>query len=255
MLKKIGEEALGNGMTVEWAWCDNVESPRDWEDNLGHILTWSRGCDSPDENPWADPVDFVADMLCEHFTFAELHGAVSAGRIGSLRFEAGEDGEERLLAWYKSMITGRAGWDDVEDYGDYRDKETLARAVAECAEAPSLLQEKIVLKTVYRMEHSGVAYSTSSFGDPWDSGAVGFIWADDDDVSSWFGGVPISREKVSKRLDFEVERYSQWVGGETYAVMLSDAEDNILDCVCGYIGDDGLEVGIEDMRKQAKRAA
>lgn len=135
MLKKIGEEALGNGMTVEWAWCDNVESPRDWEDNLGHILTWSRGCDSPDENPWADPVDFVADMLCEHFTFAELHGAVSAGRIGSLRFEAGEDGEERLLAWYKSMITGRAGWDDVEDYGDYRDKETLARAVAECAEA------------------------------------------------------------------------------------------------------------------------
>ena len=24
---------------------------------------------------------------------------------------------------------------------------------------------------------------------------------------------------------------------------------------CGYIGDDGLEVGIEDMRKQAKRAA
>ena len=62
-------------------------------------------------------------------------------------------------------------------------------------------------------------------------------------------------EKVGKRLDFEVERYSQWVGGETYAVMLSDAEGNILDCVCGYIGDDDLEVGIEDMREQARPAA
>ena len=52
-----------------------------------------------------------------------------------------------------------------------------------------------------------------------------------------------------------MERYSQWVGGETYAVMLSDAEGNVLDFVCGYIGDDGLEIGIEDMREQAKRAA
>lgn len=99
------------------------------------------------------------------------------------------------------------------------------------------------------------ALLTSTAIDRWDSGAVGLIWADEDDVSSWFGGVPTSREKASKRLDFEVERYSQWVGGETYAVMLSDAEGNVLDFVCGYIGDDGLEIGIEDMREQAKRAA
>lgn len=250
MLKKIGEEALGNGMTVEWAWCDNVESPRDWEDNLGHILTWSRGCDSPDENPWADPVDFVADMLCEHFTFAELHGAVSAGRIGSLRFEAGEDGEERLLAWYKSMITGRAGWDDVEDYGDYRDKETLARAVAECAEAPSLLQEKIVLKTVYRMEHSGVAYSTSSFGDPWDSGAVGFAWATDEDALRWSGRA-MDRAEAEGRLDEEVGRYSSWADGDTYGLELFDADGNAVEYVAGYIGEEDLEYGVAEMKALA----
>ena len=50
MLEKIGEEALGNGMTVEWALCDDVESPRTWEDNLGHMFTWARGYDSPDEH-------------------------------------------------------------------------------------------------------------------------------------------------------------------------------------------------------------
>ena len=218
------------------------------------MLTWSRDFNSPDENPWADPVDFVADMLCERFTFAELHDAVSAGRLGSLKLETGEDGEERLLAWYKSMISGRAGWDEVDDYSDYRDKETLARAVAECAEAPGLLQEKIVLKTVYRMEHSGVAYSTSSFGDPWDSGAVGFIWADDDDVSSWFGGVPTSREKVSKCLDFEVERYSDWANGEVYTVSLNDADGNVIETVGGCIGDRDLELGIAEMEDIARAA-
>ena len=55
MLEKIGEEALGNGMTVEWAWCDDVESPRTWEDNLGHMFTWARGNNSPDEHGHKHP--------------------------------------------------------------------------------------------------------------------------------------------------------------------------------------------------------
>lgn len=254
MTDAIGSKALENGWKVEWGWSDWAESPRDGELNLGHMLTWARGFNSPDDNPWADPVDFVADMLCERFTFAELHDAVSAGRLGSLRFETGGDGEERLLVWYRSMITGRTGWDEVEDYSDYRDRETLARAIAECAEAPGLLQEKVVLKTVYMLEHSGVAYSTGSFGDPWDSGAVGFIWADDDDVSSWFGGVPTSREKVSKRLDFEVERYSDWANGEVYTVSLIEADGDVIEAVGGCIGDRDLELGIAEMEDIARAA-
>lgn len=250
----IGSKKLENGWKVEWGWSDWAESPRGKEANLGHMLTWSRDFNSPDENPWADPVDFVADMLCERFTFAELHDAVSAGRLGSLKLETGEDGEERLLAWYKSMITGRAGWDEVENYSDYRDKETLARAVAECSEAPSLLQGKMVLKTVHRMEHSRVAYSTGSFGDPWDSGAVGFIYADEDDAARF--GIPATdRERIAKILDEEVERYSEWADGETYMVALCDAEGGLIDLVGGYIGDEDLRLGIEDMRSIALSAA
>lgn len=43
MTEAIGKEILENGLAIEWAWCPEVESPREWEDNLGHMLTWSRG--------------------------------------------------------------------------------------------------------------------------------------------------------------------------------------------------------------------
>jgi hypothetical protein len=36
---------------------------------------------------------------------------------------------------------------------------------------------KAVLLTVYMFEHGGVALSTGDFGDPWDSGQVGWIYA------------------------------------------------------------------------------
>ena len=254
MLEKIDEMELGGGYTVEWAYCGDVESPRAWDDNLGSFYTWTRGYRSPDENTWRDEQEFVKAMLEEHFTFGELHGAVEAGKLSSLRFEVDGEGAEHLMAVYRSMLTGKVGWDAVADYDDYRDLETLAEAVSWCAEAPSLLGERMVVKTVYMLDHSGVAYSTSPFCDRWDSGAVGFICADDDAVSSWFGGVPASRDQVEKILDAEVDRYSAWANGECYAVMLSKG-DEMIDCVGGYIGDEELEGGIEDMRRRVPAAA
>ncbi len=255
LLHKIGEEAQGNGTVIEWAYCDDVESPRTWEDNLGHMLTWARSYNSPDDNPYKSPEDFMKGMLEEHFTFEELLDAVRSGMFEALRLKEDGQGRERLEAMYRSWLTGEKGWDEVDEFDAYPDSETLADAIAQCADATALLGKAVTLKTVYMLDHSGVMYSTTPFVDRWDSGAVGFIWADDEDVASWFGGVRTSRDEVEKRLDFEVERYSQWADGQAYAVMLSDADGDMLDCVWGYIGDDDLEVGIEDMREQAKSAA
>ena len=254
MLRKIDEMDLGGGYVIEWAYCDDVESPRAWDDNLGHFHTWVRGYSSPDENPYADEVQFVSSMLQERFTHEELLGAVRAGKLPTLRLEADGEGVERLLALYRNMLTGKVGWDVVQDYEDCRDLETLADAAACSAGAPALLGERMVIKTVYMLEHSGIAFSTSPFCDRWDSGAVGFIYADGDDVSSWFGGMRASRDKVEEILDAEVERYSAWANGESYAVMLSKG-DEMVDCVGGYIGDEELEIGIADMRGQVPSAA
>ncbi len=255
MIDFIDEETLGNGMKIQWGWVSDVESPRTWDDNLGHMLTWTRRYCSPDENAYDTPELFMEDMLKTHFSFEELEEAVRSGMFSELRFERDEQGREHLTALYRSLITGRCSWDVVEEFESYPDADTLAETIAQCREAPDLLSQAVVLKTVYMLDHSGISYSTSDFCDRWDSGPVGFVWADEDDISSSFGGMPVSRDKVREILDAEVARYSQWANGETYAVMLSDADDNLIECIGGYIGDDDLEVGIADMRRIAATAA
>lgn len=250
MLEKIDEETLPGGYVIEWAYDRDVESPRTWGGNLGHMYTWSRSFCSPDNNPYEDEADFMRDMLQERFTHDEMLDAVRENAFDSLRIVKNY-GEERLQALYKSYLTGREDWGDVEDYNEWRDAEEIAGAIAQCAEAPEFLARKGVLLTVYRFEHSVVAYSTSSFNDPWDSGAVGFIWVSDDDIAREYGDASeASRAKARRVLEGEVGEYSAWANGECYAVTLSK-DDVVIESCGGYLGDEGLADGIDEMRRLA----
>ncbi len=248
----IGEEELPGGYTIEWEYDPDMESPRTF-DNLGHMYCWGGRIVSPDENPYRDECEFVKSKLLELFTGRELEKAVRDGMFGSLRFAVGEDGAEHLESLCVSTVAGPS-WYPVDDWEEWRDEQELAEAIADCPEAVELLSRKMVILTVYRLEHSGVAYSTRPFNDPWDSGAVGFIWADEDDVSNWFAGLRASRDGVARILSDEVEDYSAWANGETYAVFLLKGDVQV-DACFGYIGDDALEDAIGEMRSQAKAAA
>ncbi len=235
---------LSEGYVIEIVG-DDAESPRDSEENLGHMYTWGRSFCSPDANPYEDEEEFVRDMLRDRFSHDELKAAVEAGTFSSLRFNDGH-----LEARYASMITGRTGWDIVQDYEEWQDAEELAAAIACCAEAPQLLMDKLIIMTVYRFEHSAVAYSTKSFGDRWDSGAVGFIWCETSKAAEWFGASedPADlRRRAMRWMDYEVERYSQWANGEVYGVVLSK-DDVQIDSVWN-VYEDELEEAIEDMKQ------
>lgn len=226
MVDVIETVELEGGWRIEVSRSDDAESPRA-EDNLGHIVTWTASCLSPDDNPWARPEDFVEEMLSRLFAPGELCAAIEAGKLGS----------------------GPAGLISREQ-GDGPDDEGLARAVAQCAGAPRLLGEKMAIKTVYLLDHSGVSYSTAPFGDPWDSGAVGFAWATDEDALRWSGRA-IDRAEAEGRLDEEVGRYSSWADGDTYGLELFDADGNAVEYVAGYIGEEDLEYGVAEMKALA----
>ena len=96
---------------------------------------------------------------------------------------------------------------------------------------------------LYLMDHSGLSMGCSDYGDPWDSGQVGWIYMSATDVAKEYGSLVGSDwyekyhpgktldEVVIEMLKGEVETYSQYLEGQVYGFDLVSIEPN---------GDDGF---------------
>lgn len=104
----------------------------------------------------------------------------------------------------------------------------------------------VIILPVYMYQHSGTAFSTAPFGDPWDSGQIGFIWCNKEDIEN--GGLEVNEETlktVEKCLLNELDTYEAWVNGSCYEFTTTDIESGEeLDSVCGYYGFDFKENGL-----------
>lgn len=227
------------------SWEDCSESPREWC-NIGHFLTWAGRYGSPDENLFADPMGLLEELLGEFFGYAELAAAVEGGRIPGLRFDGRGVLEEQ--GW-------KGGWSEVygweaEDDEECR-KDALCEAMAEeLAACRRLLDDKICILPVFMFDHTGIAYSTVDFNDPWDSGFVGFIYASSADLEKAGIEQGRPRKEVERYLRKEVERYSQWANGEVFCLELYDKDGELVDSV-GGVYDDMLEEQAEQLVKDA----
>jgi hypothetical protein len=106
---------------------------------------------------------------------------------------------------------------------------------------------------LYLYDHSGITMSTSPFSCPWDSGQVGWIYADDNDIRAEYGVKRISkqlREKVAKGLSAEVEVYDQYLTGQVYGWTLRDAGGEVIDSCAGYYGDEGRIEAINQAKQE-----
>lgn len=137
-------------------------------------------------------------------------------------------GPEGFTRWLAEM-TGTA-WGDTSD--------AVCRRIAD--------REYIVLP-VYLFDHSGLALSTSPFGDPWDSGQVGYIFCSKADARNEWGVKRLSKKRemqVIDQLKAEINEYSQWLGGDCWGYMIDsvspdDPEEVIaegIDACWGFIG-------------------
>ncbi len=233
----------GGELVISWEDCS--ESPREWC-NVGHFLTWAGRYGSPDENLYHDPMGLLKELIDEFFGYAELVAAVEVGRIPGLRF--GGRGVLEEQCW-KGGWSDVYGWDEEDDEGCRKDVlcEAMAEELSACRR---LLDEKICILPVFMYVHSGVAYGTADFNDPWDSGFVGFIYATPADLDEAGIEQGRPREEIVRRLKAEVERYSQWANGEVFFLELYDKDGELVDSI-GGIYDDMLEEHVEQLVKDA----
>lgn len=195
-------------------------NPRDY-DNVGTFITWDRGYNSPDPNEYSSPDDFLLAWRGGWSVMDET--GETFGDVYDTEDEARED-----IYWYE------------EGRGIMPDMGTAGRV-------PGIGAGGFMLP-VFKFEHSGVAYNTGGFNDPWDSGQVGFIYMTAETVAKEYAQsetYPTAESWALACLKGEVSEYSSWASGEVYGYVLSEwvgnygGEDTYreVDSCWGFIGD------------------
>lgn len=101
--------------------------------------------------------------------------------------------------------------------------------------------------TVSMYDHSGVHIYEGHPNCPWDSGRIGFVFLDKEEVRKWYNVKRISnktKEKAVALMRAQLKTYASYVNGETYAYTVEDSQGEILDSMGGFIGSDHEESGL-----------
>jgi hypothetical protein len=94
---------------------------------------------------------------------------------------------------------------------------------------------------IYMYDHSGITFKTTSFGDRWDSGQIGFACANYKDfgLTEW--------QDLDSIVCSLLEEYQNYIDGEVYAVFLYDSETGeSIDSMSGFSSEEeAMQSGIE----------
>lgn len=163
---------------------------------------------------------YVAEIV--HDNYPE-NPREQGGQIGTMwcwhpRYDLGSKAERRDTR--RPNLGRLGGWDAVE--------KAIMREI-----------KPVVILPIFMYDHGGVSLSPSPFSCPWDSGQVGYIFAERKVLKDY--GVKIATAKVKAKIEDalkgEIREYSAYSNGETYYWrLLKDGE--VVDSCSGYYGDD-----------------
>ena len=95
----------------------------------------------------------------------------------------------------------------------------------------------MVILPLYLYDHSGITMNTCGFSCPWDSGQVGWIYADKAMIEQEHGKItPEILEKVRQTLEAEVKEYDYYLTNQCYGFQLFK-EDVEVDSCWGFLGE------------------
>ncbi len=199
----------------EWA-----EDPRKWS-NLGTMVCSHRRYNLGDEK-----VDDLEEWLCDMARSFDSDFEKYCDRLDNLNYP-GAYGSREWLEHARKIS---------------RDKADRAMEIVEA---------NAVILPLYLYDHGGITMSTNRFPCSWDSGLVGFIYADRKKILEEYSRKKLSpnlREKVADLLESEVKTYDQYIMGDVYyyeVQLVTEDEDgdeslHELDSCGGLFGSDDM---------------
>ncbi len=108
--------------------------------------------------------------------------------------------------------------------------------------ADDWLRDAAVKLPIYMYDHGGVSLATTPFGCNFDSGQVGWVYVNHQDIRD--GKVTLAQAEEILRKEIKLQ--DQYIKGEVYGVRIVDEDGEDMDSVWGFYGDDWKDNGIMD---------
>jgi len=194
-------------------------NPRTDYDNLGKMVCWHSRYNLGDEHDYDEPRDFLQKKLFEMYSSypssqygKPIYDFIKSGKAETAKLEYDRSAHEWVL--YEKWFGGNE-WSKSSSYpASLKGKEVPDWFLDDCLSAlehKELLQlleqsGKFVILPLYLYDHSGITMNTTGFSCPWDSGQVGWIYADADCIKKEYGKVtPETINKARTVMNGEVE--------------------------------------------------
>lgn len=146
-------------------------------------------------------------------------------------------------------------YDLASKYYSYVDEENILDNMSN-EDLLDLIENHILILPLYLYDHSGITMSTSSFSCLWDSGQVGWIYCEDEDIKREYGIVNEENTQTAMNvLQGEVKVYDEYLRGDVYGFKAfkkitcsccSHIEYEEVDSCWGFLGEDCVDNGIID---------
>lgn len=122
------------------------------------------------------------------------------------------------------------------------------------AEVEAAIKEEhnvAIIKPLYLMDHSGLAISTGSFNDRWDSGQIGFIFVTTEELkANWpYEGETVPDEIKKKGeawIESDLETYGLYLSGDAWGFVIKGPGGEEVDSCWGFWGSDVEKSGMAD---------
>jgi hypothetical protein len=174
-------------------------NPREDRDNFGKMLCWHRRYSLGDEHDYKDSQHFLQNLLFDKLAYCPEHSHgkpvydyIKQGKAQYARLEHNRTTQEWEL-YESNHVHGGKDWFRLSSCpADLERKDVPGWFLDECIgllQTNELLElteqiQGLVILPLYLYDHGGITISCSPFSCPWDSGQVGWIYADYDMIKN-----------------------------------------------------------------------
>lgn len=215
---------------------DSAKSPREDRDNFGTMICFHSRYNLGDKHDYEEPDDVLRDIVRENISDKDIIDYVKNDKSQSVKLEYNRSEKEWevnvFYGYYKRWVTETVFSPPIKGQEEII-ADTLCQELS-ITDCMNLINDEVCILPLYLYDHSGITISTAEFSCPWDSGQVGFIYAEKDNLTKQFGD-NLNLAEVKNILIAEVKEYDSYLQGECYGFELYKNEE-LHDSCWGFIG-------------------